>query len=284
MHLIRLSPSKSSELLLACTEVSAPGTFFPLGRLGLVGLGRLPVARVRLIARQPADFPGQRDRCRLTADMKKLLIALLVLFLLAGVAAVGVGYYVYRQVRSTVTQFAELGQVPEIERGVRARGGYAPPPSEELTESQVARLVKVQEAVRARLGERIAEFERKYKALSEKEQAALSDAPSIIAAYRDLATMLLDAKRAQVDALNQADLSLEEYRWIRSQAYRALGAPYVDLDIGRLIEDAKSGKSTSEPGQLQGALGPAGPEVNRKLIEGVKKQLEQNLALASFGL
>jgi len=216
--------------------------------------------------------------------MKKILIALLVVFMLAGIAAVGVGYYVYRQVRSTVTQFAEFRQLPDIERGVRVRGGFVPPASEELTEAQVARLVRVQTQVRTRIGERMAALETKYKALMEKTRASLSDAPALIAAYRDLAAVLIDAKRTQVDALNEAGLSLEEYRWIRNQAYRALGAPYVDMDIGRLVDDVLAGKTTSEPAQLQGAIGPAGPDANRKLIEGVKKQLEQNLALASFGL
>ena len=216
--------------------------------------------------------------------MKKILIALLVFFMLAGIATVGVGYYIYRQVRSTVTQFAELGQLPDIERGVRVRGGFVPPASEELTEAQVARLVRVQTQVRTRIGERIAALETKYKALTEKTQASLSDAPALIAAYRDLAAVLIDAKRTQVDALNETGLSLEEYRWIRSQAYRALGAPYVDMDIGRLVDDVRAGKTPAEPAQLQGSIGPAGPEANRKLIEGVKKQLEQNLALASFGL
>ena len=216
--------------------------------------------------------------------MKKILIALLVFFMLAGIAAVGVGYYIYRQVRSTVTQFAELGQLPDIERGVRVRGGFVPPASEELTEAQVARLVRVQTQVRTRIGERMAALETKYKALTEKTQTSLSDAPALIAAYRDLAAVLIDAKRTQVDALNEAGLSLEEYRWIRSQAYRALGAPYVDMDIGRLVDDVRAGKTAAEPAQLQGAIGPAGPVANRKLIENVKKQLEQNLVLASFGL
>ena len=215
--------------------------------------------------------------------MKKILIALLVVFMLAGIAAAGVGYYIYRQVRSTVTQYSELFQLPDLERGVKARG-FVPPASEELTEAQVTRLVRVQTQVRTRMGERMAELERKYKTFMEKDKASLSDAPALIAAYRDLAAILIDAKRTQVDALNEAGLSLEEYRWVREQAYRAIGSPYVDLDIGRIVEDVRAGKTVGEPGQLRGAIGPSGPEANRKLVEGVKKQLEQNLALASFGL
>ena len=215
--------------------------------------------------------------------MKKLLIAVLVLFLLAGIATVGVGYYVYRQVRSTVTQLAELGQVPEIEAGVRRRGAFVPPANDELTESQVARFVRVQARVRERLGAGVAEFERKYQAVLEKEQGSLADLPAVVAGYRDLAALWLDAKRAQVAALNEAEFSLEEYRWVRDQVYRALGQPFVDLDIAQLIEGARDGAAVTA-GSLRGAFEAAGPKSNRRLIESVKRQLEENLPLASFGL
>jgi hypothetical protein len=59
---------------------------------------------------------------------------------------------------------------------------------------------------------------------------------------------------------------------------------YVDFDIGKLAQDIKNGVTTPEPGQLRGAMGPDGPEVNRKLVEPYKKQLEESIALASFGL
>ena len=59
--------------------------------------------------------------------------------------------------------------------------------------------------------------------------------PALLSAYRDMAHALIDAKRAQVEALNDVGLSLDEYRWIRSEAYRALGIPLVDVDIAQDI-------------------------------------------------
>jgi hypothetical protein len=217
--------------------------------------------------------------------MKKLAIGCGLVLVLTGIVAAGVAYYVFRQASSAFTQLAELGQVPEIERGVRKRGPFTPPPTAELTERQVEQLIAVQQQVRQRLGEHMKAFEAKYKELAQKHDATLADAPALIQAYGDLAKTWLDAKRAQVEALNAADLSLEEYRWIRDQAYRALGQPFVDLDIAKLIDQARRGVDSSETvGQLKGAIGAVGPEGNKKLIERVKKLLEENLALASFGL
>jgi hypothetical protein len=217
--------------------------------------------------------------------MKKLVIGCGVVLVLAVIAFAGVSYFVYRQARTMVAQFAELRQVPDIERDVRNKDPFVPPSSGELTESQVERLLGIQSHIRGRLGARFAELEQKYKSLTDKQEATITDLPALMAAYRDLAAAWVDAKRSQVEALNQAELSLEEYRWIRDQAYSAIGMPFVDLDIGKLVEEIASGNPANvEPGRLRGSIGPSGPEINRKLIEKFRKQFEDNLPLASFGL
>lgn len=215
--------------------------------------------------------------------MKKLAIGCLVVLLLGGAAAVGVGFYLYRKAQATLAEFRQLREVPDLERQVRVKG-YAPPSSGELTQAQVDRLVQVQTRVRERLGQRFADMERKYKTLSQKKEATVSDLPEILGAYRDLVAAWMDAKRGQIDALNDAGLSLEEYRWIRDQAYQALGLPFMDFDVEKFAEQIKSGSPNIQPGQVRGAIGESGPEVNRKLIEKYKKILEDNLSLASFGL
>ena len=216
--------------------------------------------------------------------MKKLAIGCGVLVLLGCLALGGAAYYTYRQARSMFAQFAELGQVSEIERSVRVKTPYQPPPSAELTADQVERLLRVQDNVRTTLGARFNELESKYKAFADKKDATIADAPALLAAYRDVAAAWMAAKRSQVDALNRAGLSLEEYRWIRDQAYRALGVPYMDLDVGKIVDRIRQGSTTVAPGEIRGSAGPAGPESNRKLIEPYRRQLESNLALASFGL
>lgn len=215
--------------------------------------------------------------------MKKFAIGCLVVLVLAGAVVVGIGYYGYLRVRSSVSQLAELGHIPEIERGVRVKTPFVAPVSGELTANQVERLMQVQARVHDRVGRNLAVFERNYKSLAEKKQATIGDLPRLLAAYRDMAAGWLDAKRAQVEALNEAGLSLEEYRWIRSEAYRALGVPLIDVDFARLAEQARSGGGP-ETVLVGGALTGPGPASNLKLVERYRKQLEDNLPLASFGL
>ena len=216
--------------------------------------------------------------------MKKFAIGCGIVLLLVCVGAAGAAYYLYNRVASTLTQFAEIGKVPELERSVRNQSAFVPPASEELTDRQIEKLLKIQADVRSRIGERMAAFETKYKSLAEQEKATVTDVPALLSAYRDLAATWMDAKRSQIEALNAADLSLEEYRWIRDQAYRAIGVAYVDLDIAKIVDEAKRGVTSQEAGRLLGAVEPAGPESNRTRLEKFKQQLQQNVALASFGL
>lgn len=216
--------------------------------------------------------------------MKKLAIGCGVIVLLGCLALGGAAYYTYRQARSMLAQFAEIGQVAEIERGVRVTSAYVPPASAELTAGQIERLLRVQDSVRTTLGARFNELESRYKAFADKKEPTMADAPALMAAYRDLSAAWMAAKRSQVDALNQAGLSLEEYHWIRDQVYRALGVPYMDLDVARIVDQIRQHSATVTPGEIRGSVGPAGPEANRRLIESYRKQLEQNLALAAFGL
>jgi hypothetical protein len=213
--------------------------------------------------------------------MKKLAIGCLVVFALVVVAGVGVGFYGYYKLKSTFAQIAELGQVADLEAGVKIKTPFVIPDSHELTAAQVDRLVQVQTRVRARLGASAEALQRNYKSLDKKEMN-VTDLPALLSAYKDMAHALIDAKRAQVEALNDLGLSLGEYRWIRTETYRALGVPYVDMDFAQIAERARNG---GQPGALQvNGFSDKGPESNVKLVEKHRKSLEDNVALASFGL
>ena len=221
--------------------------------------------------------------------MKKLALGCLIAIVVIGVAVVGVGYYGYLKVRSAVTQFAELGQVRDLESNVRVKTPFVVPASGELTRAQVDKFMKVTSRVHDRLGKDIEIFQRNYRSLAEKKDATIADAPALMSAYRDMAAGWLDAKRAQVDALNEVGLSLQEYRWIRSAAYGALDMPFVDVDLARIADQVKNAASqvagqVNAPVLVGGAFAGKGPASNTRLLEKYRKRLEDYMPLAAFGL
>lgn len=220
--------------------------------------------------------------------MKKFAIGCGIVVLLAAIAgAVGIFYFAHK-VGSTVRQFTALGSIPEIERQVQDTHPYDPPATGEFTDAQLAKLLAVQASIKQQLGTRFQELDGKYRALSkslEHRDANVTDAPALLSAYSDLAATYLDAKRWQVEALNAQHLSLAEYRWIRKQAYGAIGLPVMDFDLARIIEDVKAGRTSSlNEMQVNMVVGPTGPDANQKLVQPQHKTLEDNVALAFLGL
>jgi hypothetical protein len=215
--------------------------------------------------------------------MKKLAIGCAVLMLVGVVGAGGASYFAYRKVSSTFAGFAELGTLPELERSVRNQRPLAPPAGGEPSQAQLDRLLLVQQAVRTRLGVKAEEIERRYQRLLAKDSATVVDLPELVSAYRDLAGAYVDAKRAQVDALNRTGLSLEEYRWTRARAYAALGMPLLDVDVAGIIEDVRAGRQPVTPATRLSEASSASPALRRR-VEAHRKTLEGNAGLAFFGL
>lgn len=215
--------------------------------------------------------------------MKKLAIGCAVLMLVGMVGAAGASYYAYHKVSSAFTQFAELGSLPEIERAVKNQRPYEPPATGEPSAAQIERLLEVQGTVRTRLGARADEIEHRYQRLLAKDSVTAVDVPELVSAYRDLAAAYMDGKRAQVEALNGAGLSLEEYRWIRSHTYNALGMSLVEVDLSRIVEDVKAGRQPTTPATRPPPSASASPAL-RAQVEPHRKALEGNVGLAFFGL
>src|SRR5262249_30644537 len=140
------------------------------------------------------------------------------------------------------------------------------PAAGELTAAQVDHLVQVQTRVRTRLGAGAAAIEKNYQSLLNKKEATVTDLPALLGAYKDLAKTLVDAKRAQIEALNEIGMSLGEYRWVRAETYHSLGVPFVDMDIAQLAERARNGQ-TAGTLAFNGAPGDKPLEANVKLVE-----------------
>jgi hypothetical protein len=213
---------------------------------------------------------------------KAAIGCLTVLVLLGAVGAVG-GYAAYRKIRSGVDRFAGLATVRELDRSVRNHSAYSPPASGELTRAQVEALLRVQAAVRARLGERVDEMQRKYRTHFDKQEATAADLPALVSAYGDIADAFVEGKRVQVEALNEVGFSLAEYRWVRAQAYASLDLRMMDIDIARLMDAAQTGRA---PAPLEPVAPPSASAqvANRNLVAPHRKPIEDYGVLAFLGL
>lgn len=222
--------------------------------------------------------------------MNKFAIGCVGLLGVGVVGAAGASYYAYHKVTSAVAPLAELGSLPEIEGSVRKQGPYTPPASGDPSPAQVKRLLEVQHAVRARLGSRADELYRRYRPYFEPVDGATAQVggavDSAVLGLRmslDLAGIYMDGKRAQVEALNRAGLSLEEYRWTRSRVYAALGMSVLEIDIAGIVADVKEGRQPATPAYPAREVLAGSPAV-RRLVEPHRKVLEENVGLAFFGL
>lgn len=217
--------------------------------------------------------------------MKKLVLGclgVLVVLLIAG----GVGsYFVFQKAKSTLstysTSITQLQEIPKVEAQVTNKSTFEPPASGELTESQVTRLVAVQQAIKDRLGARAKDLDAKYTALEKSNggKASFSDA---MEALKDLGSLVLDAKKVQVEALNAQHFSLAEYDWTRNAAYHAAGVP-LSAGFDEIIKNVQKGTPPTQKAMFEQMAGDV-PEKNKQLVAPHAELLRQNAGLAFFGL
>jgi len=177
---------------------------------------------------------------------------------------------------------SELG---EIDKQIKNTGPHTPPQTGELTEAQVQRFARVQDSVRSALGQRFDEIEVKYQHL--KANAGDSKQPSIaevVGALGELANVFVQARRYQVDALNQEHFSQAEYSWTRDRVFQAAGMEITKAVDFKKLEDAVRRGTGIEDIRAPKMPMPDVPEKNRALVKPYISRMDQWLPLAFFGL
>ena len=187
--------------------------------------------------------------------MKKFVFGCLGVLVLAAIAGGVAAYFVFQRAKTTLLTYSasvtQLQEIPRIEAQVRNKAEFTAPATGELTEDQVARLVAVQQTIKDRLGARVKELDAKYEALS-KAHGGNSSISDGLEALKDLGSLVLDAKKVQVDALNAQRFSLAEYR-LDAQ----VGLPgRRRAALGRLRRDREEGAGRHGADQRSGHRRP----------------------------
>ena len=216
--------------------------------------------------------------------MKKLVLGCLVVLLLLAVAGGVLGYYfLYQPARQYLAAFRQLDGLSDLDRQVKNTAPFTPPEAGELTEEMVKRFASVQDAMHTRLGAKMQQLQQQYEQMSRAlKDSGPRDARAVFTAIRDLAGVATEAKRIQVDALNQMGFSTAEYAWVRDQVYRAAGTGFAQIDFKAIGDAAQKGNFQLEP-QRRGGEGEA-PEKNKELVKPYLDKVQRWITLAWMGL
>ena len=183
--------------------------------------------------------------------MKKVLFGCLGVLVIAAIVGGVAGYYfVYRPARSFMAGMTQFQEVPSLNARIRNTQRFSAPPDGMLTESMVQRYVQAQRAMHDTLGARLEELDSKYEVLS-KQNGGNPSFSEGVEALRDLAGIIVDAKRAQVDALNANGFSLAEYDWVRKKRVRGLRHP----DVRQLRAHRRAGEQRTDTDRQQHVRG-----------------------------
>ena len=221
--------------------------------------------------------------------MKKLLVGCLIVLVLGVIVAIEGSYFLYRAA-SPVLQNARsylkgMAELSELDDQITNKSAHVPPSNRELAQAQVERFVRVQDSMRAALGQRFTEIEAKYQHLKanadDRKPPSISDA---LSALTDLGNLFVQARRYQIDALNKEGFSQAEYSWVRDQVFQAAG-----MEVTSAIDLKQLETAVRDNTGLQDLKAPElpkldVPEKNRELVKPYLSKADQWIPLVFFGL
>jgi len=207
--------------------------------------------------------------------MKNFAIGCLVVVVVLAVAGGGVVWFkVIKPGMEMAGSFVELGkQFESLEKSVENRAAFRPPGDGVLNETQLVRFLSAQRQMTSTLEGRLDELKSKYESLDQRFQDGGNPAEFIEAfgAWKDMVGLLVEAKHAQVEALNASGFSLQEYAWVRKQIYGALGKGVAVAALR--AENAESPGAVAEV-----------PDQTVTLVEPYREELLKSHVLAWWGL
>lgn len=208
--------------------------------------------------------------------MKRPFLVGCLVVVLGVVAVGGVLAYVYlvRPAMSAVGAARDLARIEQIENRVRDKSAFRAPSDGELTETQVERYVAAAGQIVDALEGEVAELDARYQQI--EAQGQNPGLRELANAYADILRLVVDAKEAQVEALNAHGFSLAEYAWVRNQVIRAAGFSAYQVDLAALAEQ----RGDDALRELQVDV----PDANVALVAPYVEEMERFLPLAAFGL
>ena len=204
------------------------------------------------------------------------------------VVLIGGGYLTYTFVYKPVMGSMEsLQQVHQQNEQIENQSTYSEPADGELTETQVERFVAVQKQIQSGVENRLTEFQQKYEQLDSELQNREPTIREIMNAWGDIMNLYSDAKQIQVEALNDHNFSLDEYRFVQQRFYQALGVELFAYNIDEIAAAASQGDfqnmNPEEFRKVQQEMEQV-PEINRELVSQYADSADTWLVFSWWGL
>lgn len=221
--------------------------------------------------------------------MKKVLTGCLIVLAIALIGFGVAGYYAYRFARPMIERAGDYveraGEMARLGDRVVNKAPYVPQQNGELTASQVERFVAVQGRVRSELDDRWTEIETKSAEIRRRTEGradlSFTEVKSI---FSDVANIYVEARRAQVSALNVHKFSDGEYAWVKRRVYEAAGMEFASgLDFSAIEDLAREGAQKTST-KFPDMPIPEVPPANVKLVKPHLGQLKEWIPMAVLGL
>jgi hypothetical protein len=208
--------------------------------------------------------------------LRNVLLGCLTVFVLVlGVGGFLAYRFIYQPARNAIANVMELENLTKLDDEIRSRVDFSAPEGNFLTQEQVDRFMNVQEGMRGTLQGTFSQLEQKYKDIEAQSENQAMNIRQLFGAYSDLFKLIVEAKRVQVQQLNEYSFSLPEYQWVKEQVLGAAGLPLSGFDLSQIM---------NEGAQTVQRVIENVPQQNVDLLAPYKEKLEENLAFSFFGL
>lgn len=222
--------------------------------------------------------------------MKSLLAGCVIVAVVAGAGFGVASYYAFRfakpMIESASDYVARARDLASIGAGINNKTHFTPPDTGELSPAQVDRFLAVQTRVRSEMGDRWSEVEAQAAEIRRKTEAGRRDlsVAELQRVFSSLANIYLEARKAQVNALNVQKFSDGEYAWVRRRMYEAAGVQLAHgVDLSALEDLARDGARSTGVTLPEVSL-PEIPKANVELVKPHTAKLKAWLPMAILGL
>jgi hypothetical protein len=222
--------------------------------------------------------------------MKKILAGCLIIAVIAMIGFGVAAFYAYRAMKPVIDNASnymdKAREVARLGEGVRIKSAFEPPKNGELTAQQVERFVAVQTRVRDDLSDRWELVEKKSAELKAKAAEKSGDwtMAEFTSVFSEIASIWVDARRAQVNAINVQRFSEAEYEWVRRRVYEAAGVELASgMDLSK-IEALARDQAAKNGVEIPPMNLPEVPEANVRLVKPHAAKIKEWMPLAALGL